>query len=197
LFFLKRKEILMDNPGSIIGRRYGSSFYEGWTMLHSACNYNLLECIKTILDDGDDVNARTAVGFTPLYIACQDPRTLECAKLLIAAGADTNIISNNGWGPLHTACAHGVSADYIKLLLSAGANINAQSEEGCTPLHIACQFRRIQIVQTLLEAGADPSIRNDEDKLPQDIPDNEEIEELINNFGLGGGRATKAAADYE
>lgn len=192
----------MDELDRLIAERSDHFFcYEDWAKLHAWCNYGLLECIKTILADEADVNARTPVyGFTPLYIVCHDSSTLECAKLLIAAGADVNLTSEGkgNWTPLHVACSTGLSAEYIKLLLSAGANINVQTDkEGWTPLYLACRFGHVHVAQTLLEAGADPTIRNNLGILPQDITMDKEIKDLINNFGLGGGRSLKATITYE
>jgi ankyrin repeat protein len=182
----------MDELDFIIFER-STYWHDEWSKLHHACQLGLTGCIGSILETGADINAQDSSKFTPLYIACTDLRTMDCAKLLIAAGADVNIPNNQGETPLHAACTAGGPTECIELLIAAGADVNAQTEDGATPLHCACHRNKTHLVQALLEAGADPTIEDIYENLPQYVTDKKEIRELINNFGLGGGRATKAA----
>jgi len=49
----------------------------------------------------------------------------------------------------------------VRALLSAGSDVNRPTSGGQTPLIIAVVFRRIKILSLLLEAGADPQLRDD------------------------------------
>ncbi len=49
----------------------------------------------------------------------------------------------------------------VRALLAAGADVNRPTSGGQTPLIIAVVFRRIKILSLLLEAGADPQLRDD------------------------------------
>ena len=62
-------------------------------------------------------------------------------------------------------------------LLQAGANPNTPDRlSGRTPLHSAARLRTAEVVTALLEAGADPTARDDERKLPFDLAeDNEQL----------------------
>ena len=51
--------------------------------------------------------------------------------------------------------------DIISLLLSFNANPNAKDFEGSTPLHIAADGNNIECVRLLIEAGANPNLRNE------------------------------------
>lgn len=49
----------------------------------------------------------------------------------------------------------------VRALLAAGSDVNKPTSGGQTPLIIATVFRRIKILSLLLEAGADPQLRDD------------------------------------
>jgi TonB family protein len=49
----------------------------------------------------------------------------------------------------------------VRALLAAGSDVNKPTNGGQTPLIIAVVFRRIKILSLLLEAGADPQLRDD------------------------------------
>lgn len=184
----------MDELDRIIAERTYDCLHKTWTKLHHACDLGLTEQTELLIAAGADINARTLdKGYTPLYIACARSESLGCIKLLIDAGADVNSASVDIGTPLHAACGRDGSLTCVELLLAAGAEVNAQNFKGWTPLHFACVSEDKQLVQALLEAGADPSIRANWGRLPLDLTYRVEIKDLIENFGLGGGRATKAA----
>ena len=64
-------------------------------------------------------------------------------------------LQSNGFGTLlHTACLKR-HVDVVRLLISAGASVDALDEEGLRPIHRACQSGSLEIVEALLELGAD------------------------------------------
>jgi hypothetical protein len=81
----------------------------------------------------------------------------ELVRKLIARGADVN---KTGWTPLHYAATTGQLA-IIQLLLDEHAYIDAESPNKTTPLMMAAHYGTPQAVKLLLEAGADPSLRNE------------------------------------
>ena len=48
----------------------------------------------------------------------------------------------------------------VRTLLAAGSDVNRPTSGGQTPLILAIVFRRIKILSLLLEAGADPQLRD-------------------------------------
>jgi ankyrin repeat protein len=75
---------------------------------------------------------------------------------------------------LHIAVNYGQPL-IVRRLVEAGAPVNAQDYEGNTPLHLIVgmnsddpvnQSKILQIVQILLEYGADPFIKNNEELTP-------------------------------
>ncbi len=104
------------------------------------------------------VDARNAQDETPLMMAVLKGQT-EAAKSLLARGADVN---KTGWTPLHYAAAGTTDeqARIVALLLEMHAYIDAESPNGTTPLMMAAQYGTFDALQTLLDEGADPTIKN-------------------------------------
>ena len=100
------------------------------------------------------IDARTPTDETPLMMACLRGQ-LEIAKKLIARGADVK----TGWTPLHYAATTG-HIDVMQLLLDEHAYIDAESPNGTTPLMMAAHYGSREGVKFLLDAGADPAVKN-------------------------------------
>ncbi|MBK7049653.1 MAG: ankyrin repeat domain-containing protein [Rhodoferax sp.] len=102
-----------------------------------------------------NVEARTAKGESPLMLAALKGLTSVCEQL-IAKNADVN---KPGWAPLHYAATHG-HLPVMNLLLTHHAYIDAASPNGTTPLMMAAHYGTPQAVKLLLDAGADPLLKN-------------------------------------
>src|SRR5712671_3783529 len=95
---------------------------EGAISLHTATALGNLVIVRSLLDDGAEVNKRDADHQTPLHWASWCGKT-EVAVLLIKYGADVNSRDNLGRTSLHYAslCGH---VDVVRLILDHGANVN-------------------------------------------------------------------------
>lgn len=113
--------------------------------------------VATVLADWPkiDVEVRTAQDESPLMLAALKGFTELCQKL-VASGADVN---KPGWTPLHYAATNGHLA-VMSLLLENHAYIDADSPNGTTPLMMAAHYGTPAAVKLLLEAGADPLLKN-------------------------------------
>src|SRR5260370_974559 len=148
----------------------------GLTPLVYAARENCMECAKTLVEAGADVNQRTLYGWTALLAATQN-RHYQLAKYLLEHGADPNISNKGGWSPLYLATDNRniESGDYpvrapdmdhlefIKLLLDKGANVNvrvcgaASTPTTCTG--DSTETRNNFTMQWLFEDGATPFLR--------------------------------------
>jgi ankyrin repeat protein len=157
----------------------------GLTALVFAAREGDLESASALLDAGADVNQVTEYGWTPLLTAVNN-RNYKVAQLLIERGADVNKANKGGWTPLYLATdnrnieggdypvpkADLDHLDIITLMLEKGANPNLKVkdntltrtiftmqwffEDGATPFIRAAQSSDTELMQLLLEHGADP-----------------------------------------
>ncbi len=129
------------------------------TALHFAARGDQTDTAELLIARG----AKVDVGsWTPLYVAVE-ANNIDIAEYLIAHGANVN--SGEGvWTPLQEAAYH--SKEMVELLLANGANINAG---GWTALHSALDDERFDIVELLLDKGADVNIEDDSGYAPLHI----------------------------
>ncbi|MCW5648186.1 MAG: ankyrin repeat domain-containing protein [Ramlibacter sp.] len=102
-----------------------------------------------------NVEIRTAQDESPLMMASLKGH-LDLVKQLIARDADVN---KPGWTPLHYAATRS-QLEIMNLLLEHSAYIDAESPNGTTPLMMAAHYGSVSAVKLLLEAGADPLLKN-------------------------------------
>lgn len=101
------------------------------------------------------VEVRTPKDESPLMLAALKGYHDICQQL-IARDADVN---KPGWTPLHYA-ATGGHISTMRLLLDNHAYIDAASPNGSTPLMMAAMYATADAVKLLIEAGADPALKN-------------------------------------
>lgn len=91
------------------------------TPLHNAAYRGDINAVKTLIEQGADVNAR-AGQVAPLHTAASEGHA-NVVALLIEKGADVNAKSRWGYTPLMLAAMYG-HADVAKFLIDRGANID-------------------------------------------------------------------------
>jgi hypothetical protein len=82
---------------------------------------------------------------------------IKVVRQLVSRGAEVN---HPGWTALHYA-ATGGHRDVIAFLIEKHAYVDALSPNGTTPLMMAAREGHTGVARALVEAGADPSLRND------------------------------------
>ena len=174
---------------------------------------NNYEIVKYLIELGANINQQNIYRSTPLFVTL----SLEIMKLLVEAGANLNHINEHGETVLSIACFKGdlekvkylisVGADVnarngfaffgaiyarnkfeiCKVLIGAGINVNYTNEYGYTPLHKACSNADLDIIELLLDNGADQTIKDIDEKTPiENVSgygyDDEEIIEFMRNY---------------
>ena len=108
--------------------------------------------LRTLLEDGADIQGRSADGSTAMHWAAHW-NDLSIAEALIAAGAEADATNRFHVTPLMLAAANG-SAPMIEALVLAGADPNGSLPSGETVLMTAARTGRPEAVRTLLAHGA-------------------------------------------
>ncbi len=153
--------IKQDNPGAIrqlLTRGFDANTVDpkGQPGLSLAIQEPSPKATQALLDwPKTNVNALNANGESPLMLAAIKGQ-LDMVAALIKRDADVN---KTGWTPLHYAASKGHLA-IMNLLLENHAYIDAESPNGTTPLMMAAQYGTGPAVQLLLDAGADPLLKN-------------------------------------
>lgn len=127
---------------------------EGRTALHHAAGRGHVEVAAVLLDAGAEIDAREQDAETPLHYAAWRSH-LAVARQLIARGADLE--ARNRWErtPLLIVARETGSAEMARLLIEAGADANVRDRGGDSPLDLAAWRGFAQLVDLLLDKGAE------------------------------------------
>ncbi|XP_069467382.1 ankyrin repeat domain-containing protein 22 [Ambystoma mexicanum] len=158
---------------------------------------NLHQVHQFLQEDGENLNIKDSYGGdTPLICACRRGH-IRVVRYLIEKKADVNIRNDKERTCLHYAVKKRFTFfDYlliillmpvlligylimitkakqneslVRLLLEAGVDVNAADYQGNTALHYACKMKQHGIIPILIEAQADPRMKNMDDETPEDI----------------------------
>lgn len=109
-----------------------------------------------MIGHGADVNSANFLDVTALH----DATSVDRARFLIEHGADVNRHSELAGTALHAVCSRG-SEKIAKYLISVGANVEATFFRGQTPLISAAKACAFGTMHVLLDKGADPTKKCD------------------------------------
>ena len=138
--------------------------------------------VRELVAEGCDVNQPDPHGWRPLHRAAVNNRG-RAIGVLLEAGSQIEARGNAGWTPLHLACVS-CSPNAVAALVAGGADVNSVARNGDTPLHLALvivlgkqypELRRSSLraarrmLQTLLDAGADPLARDGKGRSTADV----------------------------
>jgi ankyrin repeat protein len=147
-----------EKPIKALLRKHGGKY----GTIHTAAGSGDVEAVREFLDAGVDVDAKGESGETPLLHATFNSHK-EIAELLVAEGADVNKKLWNGKTLLHQFIDARLPTGFFPLgivewLINNGADVNAEYGHGVTPLFLAVQAWREEVVQLLIDNGADLNI---------------------------------------
>jgi len=176
----------------------------GNTMLMIACKNKKLGIVKTLLEMGAQgtINKQNAVGDTALHIACKNGYA-AIASVLVLNGADLTIKNVLGKTPIEVCDDPALKAklelhlanvkkmfEFVKnnrtqdlqQLLKTFRGVNlVDLTSGDTPLHIACQLGNKDIALLLIQAGANPTLKNNNGNTPFELVKNEILKTNLQN----------------
>lgn len=126
-----------------------------------------------------DVDTRNPAGETALMVAALKGEMAVCEALL-ARGAAAD---HEGWTPLHYA-ASGGSLPALRRLLGHGVRVDPRAPNGRTPLMMAVLFADEELVDALLAAGADRSLRDANGRSAADLAEATEKPWLLSRLAV-------------
>jgi len=139
--------------------------------IFEACAAGLTAEVEKMLKENPRlVSERSHDGWTPLHLAAFFGR-LEVVKMLLDAGASMLTISSNNESNLPiNAAAAGRRNDVVRLLVARGCPPDARaSDTGYTALHLAANNGNVELVEFLLQSGADRSLKTGSGETADDL----------------------------
>lgn len=147
----------------------------GWTPLHEAAYEGFLAAADLLISKGALLEARTSKTqhkhVTPLHVSTYRRDTSgECTKLLLKAGANIEARNRDCETALMLAACHG-AVNALKELIASGADIEARNKDRGQQraLHMAKYYGNWQIIEVLLQNGADPFAPDIDRKTPSQL----------------------------
>ncbi|XP_077208712.1 ankyrin repeat domain-containing protein 29 isoform X2 [Paroedura picta] len=153
---------------------------DGATSLFLAAQGGYLDLIRLLMSSGAKVNQPRQDGTAPLWIASQMGHS-EVVRVMLLRGADRDAARDDGTTALFKAANKGFSS-VIEELLKFSPTLGLL-KNGTSALHAAVLGGNLGAVVLLLEAGADPFLRNKKNELPSDLTKNERILRLLQSRG--------------
>ena len=132
---------------------------DGSTALLQAADENHADVVEVLIDAGADVDVKDEAGLSPLLLACLSGAR-AVVKVLLKAGAYVCVADNKGNGCL--MCASREHTETVRTLLCMPEVDMNQSTKGFTSLHGAVLKKHPDMVQLLIDAGADIEAKDDE-----------------------------------
>ncbi|XP_018612889.2 ankyrin repeat domain-containing protein 50 [Scleropages formosus] len=142
------------------GAEVDGSDSEGRTALRAAAWAGHEDVLLTLLNKGAQVDQPDREGRTPLVAAAYMGHR-DAVEILLDAGAEVDRPDGDGRTALSVAAmcvpsaAGGNRGDVVSLLLERGADPGHRDRDNMTPLLLAAYEGHVEVVELLLEAGAD------------------------------------------
>ena len=118
------------------------------------CRDGTVQEVRKALKEGANANAKNNIDETALKLAAMN-NSADVVNALLSAGAEINVKDSKNKTELMYAADYNQDVEVIKALLKAGADVNAKDTYNRTALMFAAKSNTAEVINTLIEAGAD------------------------------------------
>lgn len=129
------------------------------TMLSMAVEQDNVDFVRALVMGGADVDLAADDGITPIGRCVMLTGNVEIFDIILAGGADVNKLDGHHGTPLYYA-AHENSAEWLQIarrLIKVGADVTIADADGKTPVLVAVELGNVDMLNLLINAGADVS----------------------------------------
>ena len=135
------------------------------TALHFAVQGKHADVVQVLIDAGADTETKNGRGHSPLHVSSVSGE-LTTVKMLVKAGADVRATDRRRDTCLALAAFHG-HTDTVRYLVGLPeVDLTHHGSRNHTALHCAVERKHADVVQVLIDAGADIETKNDEGRSP-------------------------------
>ncbi|MGA8165099.1 MAG: ankyrin repeat domain-containing protein [Waddliaceae bacterium] len=171
-----------------------ADFIEGFNGLQLASYFGASACTGWLLQHGADPFRENRLQQDAFNIAAENPSYEQLRLLLDYTQQNPNHVNRARRSLLHLAAAKG-NYNHVLLLLQRRADKNCVDDHRLTPLHDAVQNDRFYVVHLLLSCGADASIAAENGKLPKDLANSQEMQNLFKEYETIRNQAERGETD--
>ena len=147
----------------VVDLDHGDSDY--YTALHSAVAERCADVVQVLIDAGADIEAKNNEGRSPLHMASISGELTSVTKL-VKAGADVRTTDAERDTCLILAAYFGHTETVRYLAGLPEVDLDHGDSDNYTALHIAVHEKHADVVQVLIDAGADIEARNTDGRSP-------------------------------
>ena len=161
-----QEKLSINCPSKSEGDRFCNES-SGCNALMRAAESGDLKLVRTLLDQGANVNAKVTAGGPTALMLASAAGQLRVVKALLQAGADPNVKAASFHGgefsPLISALDR-CNKDWERLLdaiIAAGGEVNPKGPFSRSPLMYAVEKKDVVLVKALLARGADVNLKSE------------------------------------
>jgi len=137
--------LLKRNPDVRLRDRYGD------TPLQLAVKNNLVDACRIL------INYQKTKGYAfedIAFVRAVESEKIDILQMMLEQGYNPNAMETEFGPPLSLAVQKGY-LDVVKLLVNNNADVNIECNAGFRPIHMACRWNRKEILEYLIDKGAD------------------------------------------
>mmetsp|Transcript_95672 Transcript_95672/g.172613 ORF Transcript_95672/g.172613 Transcript_95672/m.172613 type:complete len:194 (+) Transcript_95672:119-700(+) len=152
--FLAKRKAVKENQIESMDLTEDLKEPKGMNELASAAWRGDVSAVRTLVENGADIESTDAAGRTTLALAAVEGKC-EVVRFLVEKGANLEATDSGGLTALLWASLSG-RVEEVQVLLEAGADFELADQDGMTALKLAAVFNKTEVARLLVEKGADP-----------------------------------------